>query len=179
MLNALIYFSENVTNLSKTKYYKLLNYLDFTHFRQTGRSVTGLEYFAYPRGPLPKALSEEWDNPQQDFNQHLQTTTKTFPNSDKISHILEPQKKFEDSIFTPFELKIMEDLAQKYFAHTAEEMSNDSHFKTGPWHEIWEVRNQKYGHMPYDLVLERQMTREDKEVMKIAKERRELIQNYQ
>ena len=78
LLNALIYFSENVMNPSKTKYYKLLNYLDFMHFQRTGRSVTGLDYFAYPRGPLPKALSKEWDNPKQDFNQYLQTTTKSF-----------------------------------------------------------------------------------------------------
>ena len=43
------------------KLFKLLYLLDFEHFRQTGRSVTGLEYRALKMGPVPSELFQQWD----------------------------------------------------------------------------------------------------------------------
>jgi hypothetical protein len=37
----------------KPKLYKLLYVLDFTHFKETGRSVTGTNYYARTFGPVP------------------------------------------------------------------------------------------------------------------------------
>ena len=73
----------------------------------------------------------------------------------------------------------MEQLSKEFLKHNADQMSEDSHFETGPWHEIWEVRNKKYHHMPYELVLERKMNREDSEALEVANERQELLNNYQ
>jgi uncharacterized phage-associated protein len=38
---------------------KLLYFLDFIHFKQTGKCVTGLDYYAWKRGPVPKKLFDE------------------------------------------------------------------------------------------------------------------------
>jgi hypothetical protein len=46
LINAIVYFAQNTQHLGKTKLFKLLYLLDFEHFRQTGRSVTGLDYYA-------------------------------------------------------------------------------------------------------------------------------------
>ena len=50
--NAVIYFSENTEHCHKLKLFKLLYYLDFWHFKETGKSVTGLTYNAWGKGPV-------------------------------------------------------------------------------------------------------------------------------
>jgi len=46
-------FRRQYPEFGKTKLFKLLYLLDFHHFRETGRSVTGLEYRAWKHGPVP------------------------------------------------------------------------------------------------------------------------------
>ncbi|EQD63619.1 hypothetical protein B1B_06949, partial [mine drainage metagenome] len=46
---------------------KLLYLLDFEHFRQTGYSVTGMEYHAWKMGPVPTDLFEEWEALEPDL----------------------------------------------------------------------------------------------------------------
>jgi len=53
LINAIIYLSSNTNYCGKTKLMKLLYFRDFKHFRQTGKSVTGLDYYAWEMGPVP------------------------------------------------------------------------------------------------------------------------------
>jgi hypothetical protein len=59
LLHAVLYFATKVKNPSKVKIFKLLYFLDFEHYRQTGQSVTNLDYFAYDFGPVPKDFYQE------------------------------------------------------------------------------------------------------------------------
>ena len=54
MLNAIIYMANNTMFCGKTKLLKLLYFLDFKHFNQTAKSVTGLDYFSLEKGTVPK-----------------------------------------------------------------------------------------------------------------------------
>src|SRR5262245_53794223 len=54
LLNAILFFVKKVKFPSKVKIFKLLFFLDFEHFKQTGRSVTNLDYYAWDFGPVPK-----------------------------------------------------------------------------------------------------------------------------
>ena len=62
LVHALIYFLNNTSWSGKKKLYKLLFVLDFEHYAVTGRSVTGLDYFAWKMGPVPTALHEAIDS---------------------------------------------------------------------------------------------------------------------
>ena len=42
LLNAIVFFVTRTKNCNTIKLFKLLNFLDFEHYRQTGESVTGL-----------------------------------------------------------------------------------------------------------------------------------------
>lgn len=53
LMNLIIYFSEKMKMLSKTKLMKLLFYTDFRNFKESGLSVTGLSYKKLPYGPVP------------------------------------------------------------------------------------------------------------------------------
>src|SRR2546429_9837787 len=59
LINALIYFLGETKHAHTLKLFKLLNFADFEHFRQTGRTITGLDYRALPQGPVPTKLYEE------------------------------------------------------------------------------------------------------------------------
>jgi uncharacterized phage-associated protein len=64
LLNLIAYFVKHTKNCKKTKLFKLLYYADFRHFKETGRSITGLKYFAWQWGPVPKELYAEMEHPK-------------------------------------------------------------------------------------------------------------------
>src|SRR5665811_1010533 len=67
LINAIIFFCKNTDHCYSLKLFKLLFFLDFEIFRQTGKSTTGLKYFALPRGPVPLVLHEELSQPRADL----------------------------------------------------------------------------------------------------------------
>lgn len=178
LLNAIIYFTENVRHAGKTKLFKLLNYLDFLHYEKTGRSVTGLLYYAWKQGPVPKELFEELNHPKKDFIEHLAKSKRSLWGG-KVRHELKPRKEFDDKYFSPFELSIMECLAKKHFNDTADDISEASHFETGPWHEVFEVQQNEAGLIPYELVLERRGSEKDMENLELANEYQALVSHFQ
>ena len=68
LINAIIYFVKNTKRCHKLKLFKLLSFLDFEHYRQSGRSVTGLRYDAWPMGPVPSDLDREIAHPGNDLS---------------------------------------------------------------------------------------------------------------
>src|SRR6185437_9763673 len=67
LIQAIVYLARNTRALGKIKLFKLLYLLDFEHFRQTGRSITGMEYRAWKMGPVPIELMQEWDELELDL----------------------------------------------------------------------------------------------------------------
>jgi uncharacterized phage-associated protein len=176
MFNALVYFSQNVLNPGKTKLFKLLNFLDYAHFQKTGRSVTGLRYAAWERGPVPVDLYKEWKNPSQEFIGHF--LKKKVAVGQFTREELNPTHKFDSKLFSKFELMLMEDLAKKHFKDNAESMSELSHFEFGYWAEVWNEGIGEGKEIPYELVLLRRNNEEDKKVMKRYIEDQEIRDNY-
>lgn len=176
MFNALIYFSENVLYPGKTKLFKLLNFLDYSHFQKTGRSVTGLEYFAWERGPVPQELYKEWKRPTEEFMAH---NTKQKVKAGKFEReILTPKHGFDARLFSKFELDLMKRLARQHFDDNAADMSELSHFETGYWAEVWNNGEGEGNRIPYELVLLRRNNDDDKAVMERRKEDLEIRNNY-
>src|SRR5258708_26258226 len=71
LIAAIMYFAKNTNKCGKTKLFKLLYFLDFEHFRQAGRSVTGLSYYAWKMGPVPVALMDEMSVPEPDLAERV------------------------------------------------------------------------------------------------------------
>ena len=64
LFNAIIFFLKNTKNCYKYKLLKLLYFLDFEHYRETGKSVTGLNYYAWEKGPVPKDIYKCIEEPE-------------------------------------------------------------------------------------------------------------------
>lgn len=130
LINAAIYFVKHTRNCGVTKLLKLLYFLDFLHFKETGKSVTGLDYYAFPFGPVPKRLYEEIKTPPPDLKESL--FIPEFKN-DKSFLAIQAKKKFDDKHFTKRELRLLERVAFIFKEARAEDMKETSHLPNHPW----------------------------------------------
>lgn len=134
LVNAIIYFVKNTKYCKKTKLFKLLYFLDFIHFKKYGTTVTGLEYYTWTYGPVPKKLFYEFSNNSDMFKNYFniikeddeETGTPGFK-------IYLKQKQPDLSQFTPNEIKIIVEVSFTYKNAKASEISEVSHLKGMPW----------------------------------------------
>lgn len=135
LLQAIALFVRGTRNCGLVKLFKLLYYLDMLHFRETGRSVTGLSYSALPYGPVPTSLYEELRQPEADMGRVLKTES------------VPPQLDATRAPFTRFsilkspgqdeltrrESRIIQELCEIFRDVSAEQISDISHARNGPW----------------------------------------------
>jgi uncharacterized phage-associated protein len=132
LLNALIYFSKNTRVCGKTKLFKLLYFLDFIHFRETGKSVTGLDYYAWDKGPVPQDLFHELKQPNKDLQEAVTLLEKSADEDDKLCRVI-AKKPFDPSFFSRREMKIMKNLSFIFKEALAKDMVEITHLTGAPW----------------------------------------------
>ena len=129
LLNAMIFFLKKTKKCGKLKILKLLYFLDFIHFKQTGRSVTDLRYFAWEKGPVARELYYEIAKPKDDLKDHI----AILPSAPGELLKMIPRKKFDSKYFSKRELKIMALIADLFKDANADDMSEISHLQNQPW----------------------------------------------
>jgi uncharacterized phage-associated protein len=172
LIQTIIFFVKNTRFCGKVKLFKLLYFLDFEHFRDTGRSVTGMDYFAWPMGPVPVDLTAEIEMPQPDMAEALHFQEKPIRNGRQTMLMISPQIEFNGRHFSKRELLLMKRLAEQNRDAQSEEMVEATHLENLPWAKVY---NQQGGHqkkIPYELAVR---TQETDVVMRIANERLEVI----
>lgn len=151
LIGAVVYFAANTEHCGKVKLFKLLYLLDFAHFRETGRSVTGLDYRAWKMGPVPLELMQEWDQPEAD----LASAVDIVPEKviDYIRERVVPKVQFDDSPFTRRELRLMEELAARFRTELTKPLVGFTHEDRGPWDKIWDGGRGNSERIPYALAV--------------------------
>lgn len=134
--NAILFFCKNVKYPYKLKIFKLLYFLDFIHFKQTGQSVTDLEYFTFTYGPVPLKFHEEIKTDR--IPEEIKSCIEIFIEKDNLTGEEKytrfmPRKKADLTVFTKREQEILQFLAIVFKEAKAEEMSEISHLKNQPW----------------------------------------------
>jgi uncharacterized phage-associated protein len=155
LIQSVIFFSKNVRKLGKIKLFKILYFLDFMHFKDTGRSVTGLNYSAWKMGPVPVSLFEEIDSPSSDWQGKVEFKEIPIRMGKKMLTV-NAQCDFDPSHFSKRELRLLQSLAAEYCDHSAEEMIEKTHLENSPWHKVWEVEKSPQKMIPYDYALRAQ-----------------------
>ena len=156
LINAIIYFLRETNHCHTLKLFKLLNFSDFEHFRQTGRTMFGLDYRALPMGPVPTALLEEI---KQGGNDDLKSAVQLFEIRDDITKELQrrdlkAKSPFDKKYFSKRELKILERVADFFKELKAADMSEFSHMKRLPWRSVYQG-GKGSGHLiPPELALD-------------------------
>ena len=135
-LEAAVLFTRHTKQCGATKLFKLLYFLDMLHFRETGRSVTGLTYTALPWGPVPLRLLNELDGPPPDLAETFEirrpAKESREQNEPKLT-VIQPKVGDQDLYLTVREKRICAELIDIFLEATADQMSEISHAKNGPW----------------------------------------------
>jgi uncharacterized phage-associated protein len=153
LINTVVFFAENTLGCGKIKLFKLLYLLDFEHFRQTGKSVTGFEYQAWKFGPVPIDLMEEWE----EMNADLAAVIHIAPEK-VIDHTRQTVKvnkgiTFDGDDFTPRQLGIMKSLAQRYKDTLSPAMIDVTHEQNGAWDKVWQNGQGAHQSIPYEMAV--------------------------
>ena len=143
LINAIIYFAKHTKYCGKTKLLKLLYFLDFKHFKQTGKSVTGLDYFAWKMGPVPTEFFEELSGR---MNPDMKAAINDLP--EEGFQQIRPKKRFDPQYFSNKEMRLLEDIALIFKKAKADAMVESTHLKNEPWdktlHEKGEFKKIDY-----------------------------------
>ncbi|MHB1896198.1 MAG: Panacea domain-containing protein [Metallibacterium sp.] len=151
LINAIVFFAKNTEHCGKIKLIKLLYLLDFEHFRQTGYSVTGMEYHAWKMGPVPTDLFEEWEALEPDLAAAIDIKPERV--IDYVRERAVPKHEFNPEHFTRRELRIMQELAARFHDDLSQPMINVTHAEKSPWAKIWDNGRGKHQQVPYALAV--------------------------
>ena len=155
LFNTIVYFLNNTKNCYKLKLLKLLYFLDFEHYRQTGNSVTGLDYYAWEKGPVPKDIFRSIEDPKllDGLSDYISTYIEEFESGTGHKTIIKPKKVFDPKLFTKRELDILAKVAEIFLEATSDQMTEASHFKSLPWDRA--IKEKKLNEkIKYDYVLD-------------------------
>lgn len=152
LLNAVLFFASNTKRVNLGKLSKLLYFLDFIYFNQTGYPSIGLEYYTFEKGPVPRDFwleIKDADVPE-DFKGKIVLIRRTddfAPNYKEVE--IHAREKPDLSVFTPREIEILDSLAFVYKEATASDMSEVTHLPKQPW-DI--TRREKGKNQPIDYL---------------------------
>jgi uncharacterized phage-associated protein len=156
LINAIIYFVRETNHCHSLKLFKLLNFSDFEHFRQSGRTIFGLEYRALPKGPVPTKLLEEI---KRGGEKDLKAAINLTDIKDEITgelkrRDLKPRIAFDKKWFTPRELKVLARIAEFFRDLKADDMSEFSHKNKKPWASVYQNGKGQGQLIPPELVFD-------------------------
>lgn len=137
LINAILFFAQKFKFLGKTKILKLLYNADFRHYQETGKSITGMEYFAWDFGPVPQELFFEMNNPKDDLMKAIKIKEQG-----KSQQIL-PLKKPDLKYFTKREKRILQEVEEIFHDASTNDMVESSHLKNHPWHTTIDQKGEK------------------------------------
>jgi len=151
LINAILFFAERVRGLGKIKLFKLLYLLDFEHFRETGRSVSGMQYRAWKMGPVPAELVQVWDDLDADIAAAIEIRPEKVYNYVRENVI--PKRAFDDSHFSARETRILASLAERFCEDLSEKLIDITHDENGAWAKVWRNGEGNDNAIPYELVI--------------------------
>ncbi|MBI3370530.1 MAG: SocA family protein [Betaproteobacteria bacterium] len=153
LINAILFFAERVGGLGKIKLFKLLYLLDFGHFRETGRSVSGMEYRAWKMGPVPAELVQVWDDLDADIAAAIEIRPEKV--YDCVRENVIAKRAFDDSHFSARETRILASLAERFREDLSEKLIDVTHDENGAWAKVWRNREGNDEEIPYELAIAR------------------------
>lgn len=146
-----------------TKLNKLLFYADFVAYRRYGKSITGQEYQALSQGPAPKRLKIVMEQLRK--SGQVTERVKRFHNFTQIT--TKPLALADLGKFTQQEIALVHELVQRFWNHSARQISELSHEFIG-----WSLA-EKGETIPYGVALlgREKLTEQELEHAKVVEER--------
>jgi len=180
LVAAIQYFAKNVKYPSKTKIFKLLFFLDEEHYKQTGLTVTNLDYFAWDFGPVPRKIwCDIKDGQEPDYLKGKIRLMPSYDDEDNESRKIEFRTIGSPNMmaFTPRQVLILENISKIYRDVKPNQISSLSHEKNKPWDVTIQTKGAKQK-IDFDIVLSQSDPVTKDEAIQLMKDRSEMITNF-
>lgn len=143
MIELIVFFTANCKPW-KTKLNKLLFYADFTHYKETGFSISGAEYMAIQLGPVPLNFGSIFEYAAA--NNDILVTYQEFQNGG-IGELFapHPEHPFDPNLFEQEELETMKKIHARFGSTSTADIVKCSHEEPA-WSENFNER----GKISYD-----------------------------
>jgi uncharacterized phage-associated protein len=129
--NTIIYLSEKIDNLSKTKLLKLLYILDEVSVRKSGIPFLNLHYDVWKFGPVDKDIFIELSSKPNLLKKFITKTT----NRNGKSYI-DSIAEFNDDEFSDNEINLLDFVITKFGTKTSTELVSYTHKVGSLWHNV-------------------------------------------
>lgn len=133
--NAIIYFSQNVEKLSKTKLLKLLYILDEVSIKKSGIPVLNLKFKTWKFGPVSEDIFIELSSEASFLKQYLKKNVEG-----ENLYIL-PGDTFSDDEFSQNDIELMDFVIKEFGDKTAKELIGYTHRTNSPWYNTAKKHN--------------------------------------
>ncbi|MGI9107673.1 MAG: type II toxin-antitoxin system antitoxin SocA domain-containing protein [Pyrinomonadaceae bacterium] len=177
--NAITYFLDHTILCNKKKIYKLLFLLDFEHFNQTGRNVTGYDYFAWKMGPVPTQLHEAIGSRDDELLEYFDIVEEEGSKHGFDATSLSHKQPFESKYFSKREFALLESLVERFDMMSGGDMERFTHRKHTPWYRVWVEEGKRQEKIPYEYALDGLAEADKETILDISHERKEFLEKYQ
>ena len=121
IVNLILILSKKAIN--KTKLLKEMFYVDFLCYKKYAYSLTGLEYYKLPYGPVP----DQFEKILGDLYSKSEIKYKKLYKGNYEEHIIENVSKIDSNIFNKDEMKIINEVIEKFSSFKVKDIVNYSH----------------------------------------------------
>ena len=126
--NTVVYLSQNIPNLSKTKLLKLLYILDEISIKKSGLPFLNLKYKVWKFGPVSEELFIDLSSETKLLEDYIEKN-----NDDGVNYI-RPVVDFNDDEFSDNDIDLMDSIIDKFGNKSAKELIAYTHRVNSPWY---------------------------------------------
>lgn len=125
--NTIIYLSERIPHLSKTKVLKLLYILDELSIKKSGIPFLNLQYKVWKFGPVSEEIFIDLSSDS--------TLLKNFiTKSHDEDNFIIPKNKFDDGEFSDNDINLMDFVIESFGSKSAKDLISYTHRINSPWY---------------------------------------------
>lgn len=126
--NAIIYLSEKIPNLSKTKALKLIYILDEISIKKSGIPFFNLKYKVWKFGPISEEIFIDLSSEVTLLKKYIESTSE-----DGVM-IIKSKADFNDDEFSDNDIDLLDSVIKEFGDRTAKDLVYYTHRKNSPWH---------------------------------------------
>ncbi len=173
--NALIFFiDKKVRFLTKTKFIKMMFFVDKLHLEKYGRSVFFDSYFKLPKGPVPSLtlniinasagncdIEDDIDEFAKEFSSYIAAQCEYNRKRDKNMTIFSKKLDFNERMFSKSEIEALNIVADKYINTSIDDIIEATHntkeFQTTRMQDIITKESMSGNNMEYVSFWEKEL----------------------
>ncbi len=126
--NSIIYLSERIGELSKTKALKLIYILDELSIKKSGIPFFNLKYKVWKFGPVSEEIFIDLSSETTLLKNYIERS------SEEGSTVIKPIVEFNDDEFSDNDIELLDFVIDKFGDKTAKDLVYYTHRKNSPWY---------------------------------------------